>query len=180
VRTVDDLEKKLEVTPPIGTIMAFGGAKEPGGYLICDGREIDRKDYSALFDALGETWGKGDGTKTFNIPDLRGEFLRGADNMETTKGSANVDVDKGRKVGAKQLDALQDHYHEVSGLVRSQGDFPIGNRNNTLWSNDPHGSGLPNTSWETANLDKTKRGNPRYSSETRPRNVAVLFIIKAK
>lgn len=72
---------------PTGTINAFGGALVPEGWLLCDGRALDGDDprYAALFAALGTTWGdgttgEGAGAETdFNLPDLRGRFLRGAD-----------------------------------------------------------------------------------------------------
>ena len=61
-----------------GEIRALGGAIIPAGWLICDGSAIDRVDFSTLFAALGTTWGAGDGSSTFNIPDLRGRSVVGA------------------------------------------------------------------------------------------------------
>ena len=61
-----------------GEIRALGGATIPAGWLICDGSAIDRVDFSTLFAALGITWGAGDGSSTFNIPDLRGRSVIGA------------------------------------------------------------------------------------------------------
>lgn len=61
-----------------GTIIAFGGATAPPGYLPCDGSAVNRTTYGALFSVLGETWGPGDGSTTFNVPDLRGRLVLGA------------------------------------------------------------------------------------------------------
>jgi microcystin-dependent protein len=61
-----------------GEIRALAGATVPAGWLVCDGRAINRIDFSALFAAIGETWGDGDSTTTFNIPDLRGRTAIGA------------------------------------------------------------------------------------------------------
>lgn len=63
---------------PVGTILSFSGTSVPAGYLLCDGREVSRIDYSNLFTVIGTTFGAGDGSTTFNIPDLRGRFIEGS------------------------------------------------------------------------------------------------------
>jgi microcystin-dependent protein len=63
---------------PIGTVLPFAGAVAPSGYHICDGTAISRTTYSALFAVIGTTWGPGDGSTTYNIPDLRDRFALGA------------------------------------------------------------------------------------------------------
>lgn len=80
---------------PVGMIMPWSKGTTPTGFLVCDGSAISRVDYAALFDALGTTHGVGDGTTTFNIPDLRGRLPVGDDNGVTytvadTGGSASV------------------------------------------------------------------------------------------
>ena len=63
---------------PAGCVMAFaGGGTAPSGWFICDGHEVSRTAYPALFAAIGVTYGSGDGSTTFNLPDFRGRFLRG-------------------------------------------------------------------------------------------------------
>ncbi len=59
------------VTPP-GTIQVYAGSVAPAGFLICDGSAISRTTYAALYTAIGGTFGGGDGSSTFNLPDLRG------------------------------------------------------------------------------------------------------------
>ena len=80
---------------PAGTIKAFGGSTLPTGWLWCDGSEVSRTDYSDLYNAILEKWGEGDDNATINLPDLRGQFLRGVDNMDNTVGTgggtANID-----------------------------------------------------------------------------------------
>lgn len=56
---------------PIGAIFPFGGSTAPSGYLMCDGSAVSRSDYSALFAVIGTSFGSGDGSTTFNVPDLR-------------------------------------------------------------------------------------------------------------
>ena len=80
----------------------FFAMKNPKGrWLFCDGREISREAYSDLFEAIGTTYGEGDGTTTFNIPDRRGYFGRCLD------AGAEVDYQSGREVGSKQGDAIR-------------------------------------------------------------------------
>lgn len=63
---------------PSGTILDFAGTSAPTGFLPCDGSAVSRSTYSALFAALSTTWGVGDGSTTFNVPDLRGRTVVGA------------------------------------------------------------------------------------------------------
>lgn len=69
----------LQNASPTGIISAFAGisAKVPSGWLLCDGREVSRTDYAKLFDVIGTTYGDGNGTTTFNIPNLQGRFPLG-------------------------------------------------------------------------------------------------------
>lgn len=61
---------------PTGAILPFAGATPPSGYLLANGAELSRTSYADLFGVIGETWGAGDGSTTFTLPDLRGRFLR--------------------------------------------------------------------------------------------------------
>jgi microcystin-dependent protein len=69
---------------PPGAIMAFAASSAPTGWLVCDGSAVSRTSYAALFAVLSTTWGAGDGSTTFNLPDLRGQFLRGYDSRATS------------------------------------------------------------------------------------------------
>jgi microcystin-dependent protein len=66
---------------PVGVVSAFAGVNAPAGWLMCAGQAVSRTDYSALFNALSTTYGSGDGSTTFNLPDLRGRVPAGVDNM---------------------------------------------------------------------------------------------------
>lgn len=80
----------------------FFAMKNPKGrWLFCDGREISRADYPELFEAIGTTYGEGNGTTTFNIPDRRGYFGRCLD------AGAEVDYQRDREIGSKQGDAIR-------------------------------------------------------------------------
>ena len=66
---------------PAGILVQFAGSTAPDGWLICDGSAVSRTTYSSLFDAIATTYGLGDGSSTFNLPDLRGRMPLGLDNM---------------------------------------------------------------------------------------------------
>ena len=66
---------------PAGTLAPFAGAAAPAGWLLCYGQAVSRIGYAALFAAIGTNWGAGDGSTTFNLPDLRGRTVAGLDNM---------------------------------------------------------------------------------------------------
>jgi microcystin-dependent protein len=74
---------------PVGTINGFAGASAPNFWLLCDGRAISRTTYVDLFNIIGTTFGAGNGTTTFNIPDLRGRVLTGLDSMSALMGAAS-------------------------------------------------------------------------------------------
>lgn len=71
---------------PIGTVLPFAGSTAPVGWLLCNGQAVDRTIAADLFAAIGTTYGVGNGTTTFNLPDLRGRVVAGKD---TATGSAN-------------------------------------------------------------------------------------------
>jgi hypothetical protein len=71
----------VSVLMPTGSLMPYAGASAPTGYLLCDGAAISRTTFSALFALVGTTYGAGDGSTTFNIPDLRGRVIAGQDDM---------------------------------------------------------------------------------------------------
>ncbi len=86
-----------EAKVPAGCVMAFaGGGTAPAGWFICDGHEVSRTAYPALFAAIGVTYGSGDGSTTFNLPDFRGRFLRGY--LGQLSG----------EIGAEQVEGLPD------------------------------------------------------------------------
>ena len=66
---------------PSGALMPFAGASAPTGFLLCHGQAVSRSTYATLFSAISTTYGSGDGSSTFNLPDLRGRVIAGQDNM---------------------------------------------------------------------------------------------------
>lgn len=150
-----------------GTVISFAGATSPIGYLTCDGSAISRSTYASLFAAIGTTWGSGNGTTTFNIPDLRGYFLRGS-------GTSARDPDSPRAVGSAQTEMFLSHTHTDSGHTHTYAPSfttsPIAGAGSAYNLPSAYPSGTTNTGY--ANI-QASGGN-----ETRPDNVAVLYCIK--
>ena len=77
-----------------GMIAPFGRTSAPTGWIVCDGSAVSRSTYASLFSAIGTTWGSGNGSTTFNVPDLRGAYIRGTGTAGVNSdyaGPANVD-----------------------------------------------------------------------------------------
>lgn len=80
------------LTPPIGTIAMFGGSTAPTKWVLCDGRAISRTEYAKLFQIIGTTYGSGDGSNTFNVPDMRDRFAVGAGDSYSLNDKGGADT----------------------------------------------------------------------------------------
>ena len=87
-------------TTPSGAIETFAGTAAPNGWLLCFGQAVSRTTYADLFAALSTTYGTGNGTTTFNVPDLRGRVAAGKDNMGGSSASRLVTNVAGGNLGA--------------------------------------------------------------------------------
>lgn len=148
---------------PAGAVMAFAMATAPSGWLECDGSAVSRTTYAALFTAIGTLYGAGDTTTTFNLPDLRGEFIRGWDHGKGTDPDAATRTDSGGgttgdNVGTKQADAFKSHTH---GYTKPLYTISRGS-----------GSELASVSSQSATVGLSG------GSETRPVNVYMMYCIK--
>lgn len=136
----------------VGRISFFAASTPPSGYLECNGAALFRSDFPPLFARIGTTFGAGNGVTTFNIPDLRGEFLRGWDHG---KG-----VDPGRAFGSFQDQAVISHSHTIPASI-------LYAMAGTAYAGGTYGNTLSNQGTGAAG-----------GSETRPRNIALLPCIK--
>lgn len=139
--------------PPSGLVSFFANINAPTGWLKCNGAAVSRTTYSNLFVAIGTTYGVGDGSTTFNLPDLRGEFIRGWDD---SRG-----IDAGRALGVWQADSLKSHTHTV-----------------TIPAWNGVGGPTPNLDANQGGYNYTYTSSAVGGTETRPRNVALLACIK--
>lgn len=87
VENIKHLKETATPAMPAGVVLPYAGGTAPTGYLFCTGGAISRTTFAALFAVVGTTYGAGDGSTTFNLPDLRGRFPLGRDNMGGTAAS---------------------------------------------------------------------------------------------
>ena len=148
---------------PTGAVNTFAMNLAPTGWLSCDGSLISRTTYSDLFSVVGTLYGVGDGSTTFNLPDLRGEFIRGFD--------AGRGVDTGRVFGSAQGDAIR---NITGSLVASKPQAATGAF--TVIGNQGGGADGAQSSaglytFDASNVVPT-------ANENRPRSIALLYCIK--
>ena len=134
---------------PSGAVLAFAMTTAPSGWLECNGAAVSRTTYAALFAAIGTVFGVGDGSTTFNLPQLQAEFIRGWDNGRG--------VDTARVFGSSQADAFKSHTHDYGSSATAVGGAGVNAIERT-------GNGIV--------TDATG------GTETRPRNVALMYCIK--
>ena len=85
---------------PTGAVVCFGKSSLPSGFIFCDGSAVSRTTYADLFTAIGTSFGSGDGSTTFNVPDLRGRVPAGKDNMGGTSANRLTSAVSGSTLGA--------------------------------------------------------------------------------
>ncbi|WP_430624210.1 tail fiber protein [Pseudomonas entomophila] len=196
---------RLDNQVPAGAIVYFAALNAPPGYLKANGAQVSRTTYAKLLAAIGTVGGAGDGSTTFNVPDLRGEFVRGTDDGRG--------VDAGRLLGTIQYsqnlshthvgvtDAIGSHSHTVSGSTNTTGSHT---HNVNMGGNDvagyrpaitaPGADGImtagaisaagDHAHWFSATSDVNGAHAHNLSiyydggTESRPRNIALLACIK--
>jgi len=140
---------------PAGAVAYFAMSTAPSGWIKCNGAVISRTTYVNLFNAIGVAFGAGDGSTTFKLPDLRGEFLRAWDDGRG--------ADTSRAFGTAQSDQNKSHTHNL--------DIPF-----QMAPLSPSGAGdaAVRWPWGTYTIGVTASGG----DESRPRNIALLACIK--
>lgn len=137
---------------PSGAVAHFAMNTAPTGWLKANGAAVSRTTYAALFSAIGTTFGSGDGSTTFNLPDLRGRFTR--------NWADNGSIDSGRSFGSTQADEFKSHNHLFN--VRNWSGYSSAFTSGTTFTA------------ANANQVTTDTGG----TETRPTNIALLACIK--
>lgn len=150
---------KIAEAAPSGMIAYFAGQTAPAGWLKANGAAVSRTAYAALFAAVGTSYGAGDGKTTFNLPDLRGEFVRGWDDGRG--------IDANRALGSAQADEFRAHNH----VTNINADIP------TYGSETGDSVGTEDVSRADDRPVRATTGM-RGGAETRPRNIALLACIK--
>jgi microcystin-dependent protein len=165
-----------KVVQPIGTVICFAGINIPSDYMLCDGTKLLISEYSDLFKVIGQTFNQSDTDSTlyFNLPDLRGQFVRGIDN--------NKGIDTGRVFGSIQNWSTGIPKNKFTTDVKGNHTHNVG----SAWN----GSGNPNAKYgvtyqsDAGNYTTTAAGDHSHTItgggdlETRPNNIALNYIIK--
>jgi len=150
---------------PTGTIITFASDDVPEGFLECNGAEISRTTYATLFGVIGTVYGEGDEEATFDLPDLRGEFVRGWDNARG--------IDSGRVFGSAQLDSLENITGNLGHI-----EYVVSTANGAFGLSGT-ASGIRSVSSGTQSLINFDASRvARTSTETRGRNIALMHCIK--
>lgn len=150
---------------PAGSVFYRASSIVPVGYLECNGAAVSRTAYATLFSIIGIIYGAGDGSTTFNLPDLRGEFIRGWDHSKGT--------DVSRAIGTFQNHSIQNHEHDLPTNTS-----PVGSGRAAM-IDDTGVNTQGNASLQTGRYFSYANGpSGNYTIETRPRNFAMMPIIK--
>ena len=116
---------------PIAAISPYAGSAAPPGWLLCDGQAVGRTEYPELFAAIGTIYGEGDNATTFNVPDLRNEFIRGLGGSRT--------------LGSKQIASFASHTHGITdpGHAHGASSTPVTHDHGLINTNHSHGVNDP-------------------------------------
>ncbi len=155
----DVISKMLRIATPAGSILAFAGTSAPTGFLMCDGSAVSRNTYSTLFSVIGTSYGSGDGSTTFNLPDYRDRTLF----MRNDKS-----------VGQTSLGSIPDHRHSATYNGAYAGPYGWGSGGDAIAS-----TYSLTTSW--ASQDTSLFGSSLYSQSVNkviPSHASCNFIIK--
>lgn len=119
---------------PAGVLLAYAGTTIPPGFLLCDGKPHPRTGtYAALFAAIGTTWGAGDGSTTFNVPDFTRRTAVGAGGTGSAVLGNAVGNVGGEEVHTILLTEMPSHQHSYQGYVHAHDNFGGGSNNVALW-----------------------------------------------
>lgn len=170
------------VAMPVGAMSPFAGASAPSGWFICDGMATSRSTYVALFTIIGTTWGSGDGSTTFNIPDMREKVPVGigtSGTLITSTGSA-VSANDVYTLAQFKDDQMQGHFHTQKTLQKE--NVGMASTGSSYYWDAQAGTNVSNAVQSNittiAPITDGTNGTPRTGSATRGKRVGVNYIIK--
>lgn len=176
--TIGYINSRLNTLPnqmPVGSILMWGAgaSSAPAGWCLCDGRALSRTTYKDLFNIIGTTYGKGNGSSTFNIPDFRGLFPRGLDNGRG--------VDSGRTLGTRQMSGVPNITGSINNVYGGYGTYTSSGAFETIdFSRGTRGGGGGDPPNKNISFDASRSSSVYKNGlkEVRPENLSVNFIIK--
>ena len=148
---------------PTGSVFPFAGIAAPEGFLLCNGQEVSRFTYAKLYGILGDTYGAGDGTATFNLPDYREITLVGAGQNE----KLNIIEHDIYNIGEFKDDQMQGHVHDV---YRNRETNPTGGAGTTTVYGATESTSGPKSDGVN--------GIPRTGKTTHGKQIGINYIIK--
>lgn len=154
-------------TLPVGSIMPYPKATAPENWLTCDGSAISRTDYSELFNAIGTTFGEGDGSTTFNLPNIKGRTIVGLDAEDTDFNAIGKTL--GEKTHALTVAEMPKHNHKI----------PIDSFVNSDSQVDVKSGGHVSYKAQGTNYETTTAGGSQPHNNIQP-SFVIPYIIKAK
>ena len=179
---------------PVGTVVAYMGNTVPDGWLIADGRPLQRSDFRALYEAIGTVHGAGyqgaNRVADFNLPDLRGQFLRGVDRSDTGAPSGRDQAadrraaapggNTGMAVGTVEAAATQMPQNKFAAAPNGRHSHEY--THTPILENQGHGEHYWHLARHLERLRTSEDGEHGHTitggdRETRPTNVAVYWII---
>ena len=129
-KTIDGRSNTITNAIPAGVIEMFGGSSAPTGYLLCDGSAVSRTTYSKLFTAIGTTYGAGDGSTTFNVPNLKGKVAVGLDSADTSFDA--LGETGGEKTHTLSVAEMPSHSHSLPNYYfTAEGAYNVAGSNGT-------------------------------------------------
>ena len=160
------LQSQFIVAAPVGSLIVHAAQTPPSGWFECNGATKSRTDYADLFNTIGTAYGEGDGSTTFNLPDLRGEFVRGWSHDRT-------DVDSGRVLGSWQ------HGSHIPHDTDSANAHTIPTAESAIAHQLEPPTLTTGISQMWAALQGSNNQTPNtYYSSVKPRNLALMYCIK--
>lgn len=162
---------------PTGSIIAFAGNTLPDGYLACNGSAISRTTYASLFAVIGTTYGSGDGSTTFNLPNLTDKFIQGSDTAGTVKSAGLPNITGYAQMGFGYYDKEQNIVFPI-GATSVSGAFSTQDRWGRMLKGDPmHFE--DEFVYSAGNFDASKSNNIYGKSDTvQPPALTMRYIIK--
>ena len=135
------VDQLLKLIIPTGMISPFGGPSAPDGFLLCDGSPVSRTEYADLFAVIGDAYGVGDGSSTFNLPDLQGRVPVGLD--ESQDEFDTLGKSAGAKTHTLTVDQMPSHNHIIGGTgtfgTGGNSEFYLGSNNTSKRSSSVGG-----------------------------------------
>jgi microcystin-dependent protein len=173
-------EAIVDAIVPVGAVLPFYGSRPPKNWLLCYGQEVSRTEYKDLFDVIGTSSGSGNGSTTFNVPDLKGKVIYGQGSTDALVTGSTV----GETHHTLTVNEMPSHGHDIVDSNNQNSNWRAGKANTDIGWNDASGNGYTYAMSTGATVADRRPyaknvggGNP---FPIRPRGSVASMIIRAK